>query len=55
MASLSTRWGSSRLRSLADNITHISQRLMFTARRFARFNGEPCKRNIVKFVEEMQS
>ena len=45
MASLSTRLGSSRFLSLADTITHMSHRLMFTARRFARFSGEPWNGN----------
>jgi len=42
MASLSTRLLSSPIELRADRMTHMSQRLMWTARRFARFNGEPC-------------
>lgn len=48
MASLSTRWGSSKFLSLADKITHISQRFTFTARRLARFRGEPWNRTLQK-------
>jgi len=45
IASLSTRLLSSMLFFRADSITHMSQRLMLTARRFARFSGEPLDTN----------
>lgn len=41
IASLSASVGSSELGILADSITHISQRLMLTARRSARLSGDP--------------
>ena len=42
IASLSTRLLSSAIELRADRMTHMSHRLMCTARRLARFNGEPC-------------
>ena len=43
MASLSAKVGSSFEGTLAERMTHISQRLTLTARRSARLRGEPCK------------
>ena len=44
MASLSAKVGSSLEGTLAERMTHISQRLTLTARRSARLSGEPCQR-----------
>ena len=41
--SLSTRLLSSLVPLRADSMTHMEQVLMLTARRLARFRGEPCK------------
>ncbi len=41
MASLSAKVGSSFEGTLAERITHMSQRLTLTARRSARLRGEP--------------
>ena len=41
IASLSARVGSSLDGTLADRITHISQRLTLTARKSARLRGDP--------------
>jgi len=43
IASLSTRLLSSAIELRADRMTHMSHRLIWTARRLARFNGEPYK------------
>ena len=42
IASLSTKLPSSTLDLHADKMTHISHRLMLTALKLARFNGDPC-------------
>ena len=47
MASLSAKVGSSLEGTLADKITHISQRLTLTALRSARLKGDPWKVNWV--------
>jgi len=41
IASLSARVGSSLLGTLADSMTHISQRLTLTALKSARLSGDP--------------
>lgn len=42
MASLSANVGSSLLGTFALRMTHISQRLTFTALKSARLSGDPC-------------
>jgi len=42
IASLSTRFVSSAFELRADSMTHMSHMLMCTARRLARFSGDPC-------------
>lgn len=51
MASLSANVVSSVFGTRADIITHISHRLIFTARRSARDNGDPWKAQSVKSGE----
>jgi len=48
IASLSTRLLSSPFELRAERMTHMSQRLMWTARRLGRFSGEPW--NIIKYL-----
>ena len=47
MASLSAKVGSSFDGTLADKMTHISQRFTLTARRSARLKGDPLSTEIL--------